>query len=318
MRIIFLGTGEFGVESLTALIRAGHEVVQVVSQPNRPAGRGRAVQPTAIHAHADRLGLSHLQTADINALAPSEIAHGAELGVVAAFGQKIGPAWLQALPRGMINLHASLLPRYRGAAPFQWAILNGDATTGVTVFQLDERWDAGPVWGRRETPIGELETADELHDRLALLGAEMLPDCLVRIARNDAPMPQDATAATRAPKLTKADGFVDWTLPAARVARRIHGLWSWPGAAVDCELCSGKRERILLSRARVAEVATAEKRFAPGELDADGAVACGEGRVLLLEVKPAGGKLMSFDAFRNGRSGAPHGGLLRLLPPTRE
>src|SRR5690606_4548057 len=144
MRIVFLGTGSFGCPALRALRDAGHEIVAAISQPDRPAGRGRQVRPSHVHALADELGVPHVQTADVNALSPQEVAAGAELAFVAAFGQKIGPAWLTAFEHGMINAHASLLPKYRGAAPFQWAIINGERETGVTIFRLDERWDAGP------------------------------------------------------------------------------------------------------------------------------------------------------------------------------
>ncbi|HMQ16122.1 MAG TPA: methionyl-tRNA formyltransferase, partial [Phycisphaerae bacterium] len=171
MRIVFLGTGEFGAGTLRALRLAGHEVRCVISQPDRPAGRGQVLRPTPIRALAVELGMRHVQAPDVNALDLRDVLADAELGVVVAFGQKIGPRLLAALPRGCVNLHASLLPRFRGAAPYQWAILAGEKVTGVTVFQIDQRWDAGAIWTQAETPIGETETADELHDRLAQLGA---------------------------------------------------------------------------------------------------------------------------------------------------
>ncbi len=323
MRFVFLGTGEFGVPTLEALCAAGHEPLVVISQPDRPAGRGRALHPTPIHAHCLQRGIAHLQSQDLDALTPADCIADAQLAIVVAFGQKIGRAWLAALPRGMINVHASLLPRYRGAAPYQWAILNGDATTGVSVFQLDQHWDNGPIWGQVETPIGPEETADELHDRLSRLGAPLTCDCVARIERGEQPRVQDSGAATRAPKLSKADGWVDWSRPAFEVVRRIHGLWSWPAAAATCVLGSGVRERLLLARARVCEApGDVESRSASGDTNAqpgtflqDGSIQTGAGRVQLLQVKPAGGKLMDFNAYRNGRSAAPHGGLLRLAPP---
>src|SRR5262245_54437109 len=178
MKIAFLGTGDFAVPALRALHAAGHSILAAISQPDRPAGRGREIFPTPVHAAADDLRIQHIQTADLNALDPGRALHGCEIAVVAAFGQKLGPAVLATPPRGCINIHGSLPPRYRGAAPYQWAIINGDAETGVTVFQIDERWDAGPIWGRRSTPIGETETADELHDRLAILGAELIVEAV--------------------------------------------------------------------------------------------------------------------------------------------
>lgn len=314
MQILFLGTGDFAVAALRALAGAGHQILQVISQPDRPAGRGRKIQPTAVHAAAEALGLPHLQTEDVNT-EPLLAQHpGAEVGVVAAFGQKIGGALLEGLPQGCINIHASLLPKYRGAAPFQWAILNGERETGVTVFRLNARWDAGPVLAQRATPIGETETADELHDRLALLGAELMVETLKRLAAGALePRPQTAEGATRAPKLAREDGVVDWSQPAARVVRRIHGLWSWPAAACTFASRSGKSERVLLARAQVVDgVAPASANFPAGAFLPDLTVQAGVGRVRLLEVKPAGGKLMPFEAFANGRHVAPPD---RLLPP---
>jgi len=316
MRIVFIGTGEFGVPALDALVRAGHEIVAAISQPDRPAGRGRVVQPTPIRAAAARLGCQHIQTADINSLDMAAVLRGAEIGVVAAFGQKIGRGVLEAIPRGCVNIHGSLLPKYRGAAPYQWAILNGDETTGVTVFQLDERWDAGPIWAQRSTAIGATETADELHDRLAVLGAELIVATLAdMVAGRMRPVAQDPTQATRAPKLTKADGYVDWSQPAARVARRINGLWSWPAAACLFVSRSGRQERVLLARAAVADdTALPTEVIPPGVFCDRDVVQTGCGRVRLLEIRPAGGKLMPFDAFAHGRRVGPGDRLLRAEP----
>ncbi|MEW6198394.1 MAG: methionyl-tRNA formyltransferase [Planctomycetota bacterium] len=317
MRIVFLGTGDFAVPALRALRDAGHDVVAVVSQPDRPAGRGRAVRPTPVRAAAEELGLRHVPTDDVNALPAAELWGRAEIGVVAAFGQKLGPAVLGALPQGCINLHGSLLPRYRGAAPIQRAILEGEAVTGVTVFQLNERWDAGAIWSQRATPIGDTETADELHDRLALLGAELLVETLPAIAAGSLrPVAQDPSQATRAPKLSKADGTVVFDQPAPRVVRRIHGLWSWPAAACVLATRSGRRERLLLARATVAAPDTPpDPTCPPGALSDDLTVQTAAGRVQLLEVQPAGKKLMPFDAFARGRNLAAGD---RLLPVAAE
>jgi len=313
MRLLLLGTGEFAVPALRALGAAGHEIVRAVSQPDRPAGRGRVIQPTPVHAAAAELGIPHEQTDDVNQLDLNVLTAGAEIGVVAAFGQKIGPVLLSALPRRCVNIHASLLPKYRGAAPYQWAILNGEVETGVTVFQLDEKWDAGPIWWQQRTAIGPQETADELHDRLALLGAEAIVTALSVIASGTAePRPQDKSAATRAPKLTRADAFVDWNAPAARVVRRIHGLWSWPAATCLYSSRTGREERLQLARAALADEGQAPTpAFSAGAFHPDSTVQCGAGRIQLLEVKPAGGRLMPFVDFANGRRLAPPD---RLLP----
>ena len=313
MRIVFLGTGDFGAPALQALVAAGHTLVAAISQPDRPVGRGRQLRPTPIHALADELRIHHIQTEDVNSLNPADALGGAEIGVVAAFGQKIGNSVLDALPRGSVNIHGSLLPKYRGAAPFQWAIINGDEATGVTIFQLDEKWDAGPIWGQRELRIGETETASELHDRLAGLGAELIVDTLAEIQCDErGPEVQDASQATWAPKLSRQDSRIDWSQPAFNIVRRINGLWSWPAATCMLRLPNGKMERLQLARAQVAEAAgepTAE--FPPGAFRPDQTVQAGQGRVLLLEVKPAGGKLMSFEAFARGRQVRPP---MHLLP----
>ena len=311
MRMLYLGTGEFAVPALRTLVAAGHEVVAAISQPDRPAGRGRHLRPSFVHAAADELGIPHIQTDDVNGLDLSSQLAAVEIGIVAAFGQKIGPELLGALPHGLVNIHGSLLPKYRGAAPFQWAIIKGEPRTGVTVFQLDERWDAGPVWGQCEIEIGDSETAAELHDRLAKAGAELIVDTVAAIAAGTAqPQIQDATAATRAPKLSRADSQIDWREDAFHVSRRINGLWSWPVATCVFQ-AADVTERLQLARAVVADDSTEPTaEYSPGAFLPDGTVQTGRGTVRLLEVKPAGGKLMPFDAFARGRSIEPPACLL--------
>ncbi|QOJ15818.1 MAG: methionyl-tRNA formyltransferase [Planctomycetia bacterium] len=332
MEIVYFGTGSFGVPALEALLRAGHVVRACVSQPDRPSGRGRQVTPTPIHEAADRLGIPHFQTADVNADDPAHWARGAELGLVAAFGQKLGPGLLRTFPRGMINIHGSLLPRFRGAAPYQWAILRGETETGVTVFQLNERWDAGEIWSMARTPIDPAETADELHDRLAQLGPAALLEALQSMQRGERPLVQDAAQATRAPKLSKSDARLDFSQPAAAVAARVRGLWSWPAATCVYVGASARRETLQLARAvevggpgdRPAHLprdvsaplpvdAAAPELSPPGAFCSDLTVSCGSGRIRLLEVRPTGGKLMAFRDFVNGRRVAPGD---RLEQPT--
>lgn len=300
MKLAFFGTGEFAVQPLLALREAGHEITAVISQPDRPVGRGQTLAPTAVHRAADQLNLPHIQAVDVNATASAALLNGAELGVVVAFGQKIGAGLLNTAPKGFINIHGSLLPKYRGAAPYQWAIINGETVTGVTIFQLNEKWDAGPIWSMRETPIGELDTADELHDRLSEIGAALLIETLSAYSNGTLqPRTQDAALASRAPKLSRADSRVDWTQSAEKIVRRIHGLWSWPTAV--CVLAS-RGERVQLARACV-ESGTAQiaDEFAPGTILQGGVVKAGVGSIRLLEVKPSGGKVMPWDAFANGR-----------------
>lgn len=317
MKLAFFGTGEFAVAALRALRTAGHEIPVVVSQPDRPAGRGLQVQPTHVRLAAEELGLSHVQAADVNAVPPEDLLRGAALAVIVAFGQKIGPALLAAASRGFVNIHGSLLPKYRGAAPYQWAVINGDATSGVTTFLLNERWDAGPILGRRETPIGDTETADELHDRLSLIGAELIVETVASIERGDArPLVQDVAQACRAPKLSKADSAIDWSQPARVLVRRINGLWSWPTATAMLHPAKGKPVQVQLARARVEEgtgAGTTEARS--GDFLPDGSVQTGEGRLRVLELKPAGGKLMKFEQFANGRDVNPPARLGPIEPP---
>lgn len=307
MKLAFFGTGEFAVPALIALKSAGHDVVSVISQPDRPAGRGRKIVPTPIHSAAQSLALPHVQIEDVNRVSPQSLLCGAELGVVAAFGQKIGAELLAAAPGGLINIHGSLLPKYRGAAPYQWAIIRGDRVTGVTIFQLNDQWDAGPIWSRAETPIDELETADELHDRLAVIGANLLVETLERHRRGElSPLSQDVTQASRAPKLKREDSRLDWGAPARQIVRRIHGLWSWPTAT---SLLSSRRERVQFARARLEDEQTLPTADCPvGTILSDGVVQTGAGRIRLLEVRPSGGKVMSWTAFANGR---------RISPPDR-
>lgn len=303
MRTVFFGTGEFGVPALRAMVAAGHPVIAAVSQPDRPAGRGLALRPTPVRQAAEALGIPHIQAADVNADDPASLVNDAEIVVVAAFGQKLGPALLRAAPRGCVNLHASLLPRHRGAAPHQWAILRGDLNTGVTIFQLNERWDAGPILGTVQTEIGESETADELHDRLSQLAAPLLVETLAALAAGTIqPRMQNPAEATRAPKLTRADSRIEFNEDARHAAARIHGLWSWPTATSEFVSQSGRRERLQLARCRVLDgQAPPGAGVAAGVFLADGSLQCARGRLRLLEVRPAGGKLMPFASFANGR-----------------
>ena len=302
--------------ALRALVDAGHDVAVVISQPDRPAGRGRQVKPTPVRAAAQGLGLNHRQTEDINAAPVAEWFAGVELGIVAAFGQKLGPAVLAAVPRGFVNLHASLLPKYRGAAPFQWALIHGEAETGVTIFQLDEAWDRGPIWAQGKLAIPDDVTAAELHDELAKLAAELLLARLEQILAGKAtPLPQAAVEATRAPKLSRADGYVDWAAPAVQVAGRIRGLWSWPGARAVFAARSGKREEVTLARAVVAErESKPDADCPPGTVRADGLIQTGQGSVRLIELQPAGRRVMGFEDFVRGRQVAPPDRFMRWEP----
>jgi methionyl-tRNA formyltransferase len=232
MRVVFMGSPEFAVPCLRALAGA-HEVALVVSQPDKPAGRGGQLTAPAVKVAALELGLPVIQprSARTGELRDAMRATGAELAVVVAYGKILPKDVLEALPRGCINVHASILPRYRGAAPVQWSVINNDAETGVAIMQLDEGMDTGPVLLERRVAVDPDETSGELLARLAPIGAAALLEAVDGLANGTlVAQSQDHTRATHAPMLSKADGAIDFAQPAAAVAARIRGVDPWPGA----------------------------------------------------------------------------------------
>ncbi len=304
MRILFVGSGAFALPTLDWLKSSEHEIAAVVTQPARPSGRGKRVARTPVGAVAEDAGLKVISPENINdpAVVEELRSFNAVVAVTIAFGQLLKPPVLAALPGGFINLHASLLPKYRGAAPINWAIIGGEEKTGVTVFRIDRRMDAGPILTSRWTYIKPEETASELHDRLAGIGVDAMKAALPMFEDGADPPgePQDDAAATRAPKLSKADGAIDFSQPAGDVARRILGLWSWPAASARFEADDGRWENVQLARARVAETDEVPD-IEPGELDDRRYVAAGGGFVEILEIKPASGKVMTWREYVNGR-----------------
>lgn len=295
LRLIFAGSGEFGLPTLKRLIADGHDIVRVFTQPDRPAGRGRKLTPTPIAAFAALAGLPVTPTADVNA----EPAVNADAMVVIAFGQKIGPAVVDRPRLGSLNLHASLLPKYRGAAPIHWAILRGETITGNSVIRLANRMDAGAVMGQSVTPIGELETTGELHDRLAEEGAPLVAKVLAELAAGtNVEIIQDESLATIAPKLSRETAALDFTKPAEVVARTIRGLYPWPGCRVKLVDTTGRDvATVTLAKAR----AHAGTNAPPGTIDADGRVGTGDGGAIeVVELQPEGKRPMSLVDFRNG------------------
>lgn len=307
MRIVLFASGEFAVPTLRSLTdpaHPGHEVAAVVTQPDRTGGRGRRTQPTPIKAEATALGIEVLAFEDVNAPAACRrlAACRADLGLVIAFGQKIGGEVRRLFRHECVNLHASLLPKYRGAAPFQWAIIRGEPRTGVTVFRLVDRMDAGPIYASRWTAIKPEERADELHDRLARIGVDAVAATLAILETDPTfqPAPQNDAEATRAPKLRKEDGFIRFDVPARDLANRINGLWSWPGAKCRfVSLATGKAECVTLALARPAD--RGAPQAAPGVLDYRRFVATADGYLEVLEIKPDGARTMTFPDFVNGR-----------------
>ena len=298
MRILFFGTSEFALPSLERLAAHQHTIAMCVTQPDRPQGRGLRLQPPPVKEAALRLGLPVSQperpTATLLEAAKPEV------GVVVAYGQLIRRDLL-ALPRlGMVGVHPSLLPAYRGAAPVAWAIFNGEATTGVTIFRLVERLDAGPIIRQRPVPIEPEESAEHLTERLAHLGAEELVSALDDLARDRATLtPQQEADASDAPKLTKAQGRIDWAAPAEVIVRHVRALNPWPGAATAC---AGGSMKIVSAAAR----STEGRAAAPGtvlQAGADGLlIAAGTGAVLVTEVQPAGRRRMTVREFLAGHS----------------
>ena len=294
LRIIFAGSGEFGLPTLTRLVKSDqHDLVQVVSQPDRPSGRGLKLTPTAVARLATERNLSLLRTSNIN----GEMLPDADVMVVIAFGQKVAPHVVSHPRLGSVNLHASLLPKYRGAAPINWAIINGARVTGNSVIRLAPRMDAGAVLGQSRVEIGETETAGEVHDRLAQDGAQLIPRVLEAMVRGSAEeVAQDESQATLAPKLSREHATIDWNRPAREIANRIRGMYPWPGCRV--RLIDGDREvaRVTLVRARPAP--TPGSRY--GEILPSGEIAAADGAVEVIELQPEGRRPMPLRDFGNG------------------
>jgi methionyl-tRNA formyltransferase len=299
LKIIFAGSGEFGLPTLRAILEAQHQIVRVYSQPDRPAGRGRKLAPTPIARFSLERNIELIRTEDINHESMLQV----DLLVVIAFGQKIPPHIVSAPRLGAVNLHASLLPKYRGAAPINWAILKGDSVTGNSVIRLAQKMDAGAILGQSSVKIGELETAGELHDRLAADGAELTLRVIEQLQAGVAQETvQDETAATSAPKLNRESGRLDFSRPAVQLARRIRGLYPWPGCRVRVIDAQGKEcGRVTLARARAAGGGGA-----PGDILPSGLVGAGDATNLeIVELQPEGGRAMSLQAYRNGHAWEP-------------
>lgn len=291
MRVVFMGTPEFSVPALRA-IAAVHDVVAVYSQPPRQAGRGQKPRPSAVHQAAEELGIEVRTPVRLrDAQAQAEFAElQADVAVVVAYGLILPQAVLDAPRMGCLNIHASLLPRWRGAAPIHRAVMSGDCQTGVAIMQMEAGLDTGPVLAERRTDIGAQETTADVHDRLSAMGAELIADVLTRL-----PMPavaQSEDGVTYAQKIDKVEARIDWTRPAVEVDRLIRGLSPFPGAWCDI---AGERVKLLRSRV-VAGMGE------PGQVLSGFTVACGEGAIEVTEAQRAGKKPMAADALLKGWS----------------
>lgn len=304
MRLVFLGTPEFAVPCLRAVRDAGHEVAVVVTQPDRPSRRGQSVLAAPPVKEAAS-GIEVLQPEDVNA--PEAVSRlrdaRADAFIVVAFGQRMGAEILSLPPRGCVNVHASLLPKFRGASPVASAILKGHARTGVTLMRLVERMDAGPILMQRAVPIADDDTTDSLEGKLSHVGAEMLAELLSAwsAGREVPETAQDESRATYAKKLRKEDGLIPWEQPARRVDRLIRAMYSWPIAFTYLHAEGKPPRRIAIRRARLSAEA---KSAAPGTIlalrDQGLQVATGEGAIDLVELQPENRKAMDARSFVNG------------------
>ena len=316
MRIVFMGTPEFAVASLEALLRSPYDVVGVVTQPDRPKGRGQEVVASPVKLVAQRAQIPILQPLKMKdpGFVAALQAWQPEVIVVAAFGRILPKIILELPPRGCVNVHASLLPKYRGAGPIQWAVINGERETGITTMQMDEGMDTGAILLQEPVPIAPGDTAGTLSSKLAEVGGRLLLDTLRRLAAGDlAPRPQDHAQATMAPLLKKEDGVIDWTLPAVAIANRVRGLSPWPGAYTY-----RGPERWSLWKADAVEPAASGtgQPAVPGTLLASGKdallVQTGSGVLRITEFQPANSRRMSVAQYLAGHT-LESG--LRLGPP---
>jgi len=303
LRIAFFGTPAFAVPTLDALLASDHEVVGVVTQPDRPRGRGQQITDAPVKERARIAGLPILQP--IKLKAPEFLdafrSWNADLGVVAAYGRLLPQVLLDIPPRGLINVHASLLPAWRGASPIQRAVLNGDRVSGVTIMRVVLALDAGAMLARVEVPIAPDDTTGSLEGRLAVSGASLLRDVVDRMGRGEAviEVPQDDTKATLAPKIEKQDGLIDWSRPAQALDWHVRGMQPWPGAFTFVD-----GQRLVVRQAFVDARAAGD--VPPGglvALDGDAVVlACGEDTTLrVVQVQPEGKRVMTAREWRLGR-----------------
>jgi len=329
MKIVYLGSGEFGIECLNALARSDHSLRFIVTQPSHLAGRGRKPRPTPVARWANTHSTPFIETGDVNTPQVIEkIAHyEPDLIVVIAFGQKIGndlinlPPFLLSQVRrmphgessGAINVHASLLPKYRGGAPINWAIINGENQTGISIITLSEKMDAGSILAQEKTEILADETAGQLHDRLAQMVAPLLLKTLNKIADGSIVYTeQDHSRATLAPKLKKSDGFLDFNAPASSIRRKILGFWPWPGAsATYTSHKTNKSIRVTIAEACVVESSNPTDLPA-GTLDENLNIICGEDALKITKIKPTGSRLMDFKDFVNGQHTRPGDSFIKI------
>ena len=302
MRIIFMGTPEFAVPTLTEIVSAGHEVVAVYTRAPKPAGRGQAERKSPVHEAAEGFGIPVLTPRSLRNEGEqiAFAAFDADVAVIVAYGLILPKPILDAPRLGCLNLHGSLLPRWRGAAPIQRAVLAGDRRTGVMVMQMDEGLDTGPVALVDEMPIGPDMTTGELHDRMMVVGADLMGRALAALERGSLTFtPQSEAGVTYASKIDKAESRIDWSKPAAEVHNLIRGMSPFPGAWFELEL-GGRPTRVKAIRSTLGTGSGA-----PGTLLPDLTIACGEGAVRLVTVQREGKAAMDAATFLRGAGPLP-------------
>ncbi|MCD4830624.1 MAG: methionyl-tRNA formyltransferase [Anaerohalosphaeraceae bacterium] len=303
MKIVYCGCGRFGIESVERIAESSHELVHIITHPAKPAGRGRKSRPNDVAQWAAKNNVDFTEIADSNSPEGIELLKSLspDLVVVIAFGQKVSQEFISISTNGAINVHASLLPKYRGAAPINWAIINGEKKTGVSIITLAETMDAGEILACAELDILPEDTAGSLHDRLAELSGGLLLETIDKIAAGSTEyVKQDSSLVTLAPKLKKADGIIGWRASAEQINNKIRGLWPWPAAQSD--FVSSKNAepcRVIIASAEVVPGTVSDAGV--GSIDENLNVICGDGALKILQIKPQGGKIMDFKSFLNGR-----------------
>lgn len=299
MRLVFMGTPAAAVPSLAALVEAGHEIAAVWTQPDRKAGRGKKLAPPPVKVYAEEKGIPVLQRQKIKdpEAAKEFAAHKAEAAVVVAYGKILPESFLEALPHGCINVHFSLLPKYRGAAPVNWAVVNGEEVTGVTTMKMDAGLDTGDILLQKITPIGEDETADHLTGRLAHLGAELIVETISSIDKIE-PEKQDESKASYAPMMSKEDGRIRWFSEASEIERRVRGFQPFPRSYT-----SSPYGRLTIWKCR--PVVDLTSQVEPGTVlkadDGKLVIACGKGTAVFVEeIQQEGKRKMAVEDFLNG------------------
>ena len=303
MKIVYCGCGRFGIESLDALKASNHQLLHVITHPQKQAGRGRKLRANDVEQWAQQNNVPFTAIEDINSSQGVQLIRklAPDLLVVIAFGQKISAEIINVPPKGAINIHGSLLPKYRGAAPINWAIINGETETGVSIITLAEKMDAGEILAQAKLKIAADDTADTVHDALAKIAAPLLIETIDKIAAGVAVYTkQDSSKIAKAPKLKKSDGVIDFASSAQQIHNKVRGLFPWPGV-VACFVSaqSGKKYPVTIAKTQVVSPTGRNEKI--GVVDENFNVLCGIGSLKILELKPHGGRLMDFKSFLNGR-----------------